>query len=204
MSSYCPDIITATTQAKETLARIETLTHTLMQSGDMSLLEEIETLKKELETEITHTKELLSHAISQTLKEQGNDTIPPISFTPHGFVIEGNIRFTTPSAKDIPVLKALSRIKGYLDAHSATSLDLPQLQEVGGNLWTPYAKSLDLPQLREVKGRLRAPSATSLDLPSIVTIGGNVYYTSKTSSRVRATLKDLKARGIIKGEIKRE
>jgi len=204
MSSYCPDIITATTQAKETLARIETLTHTLMQSGDISLLEEIETLKKELETEITHTKELLSHAISQTLKEQGNDTIPPISFTPHGFVIEGDIQFTTPSAKDIPVLKALSRINGSLDASYAISLDLPQLQEVKEYLYAPSATSLDFPQLQEVKGDLDVSSATSLDLPSIVTIGGNAYYTSKTSSEVITTLKDLKARGIIKGEIKRE
>ena len=77
-----------------------------------------------------------------------------------------------------PFLNDIISISGAINARSATSLNLPQLQTSGG-IAACSATSLNLPQL-QTSGSIDARSATSLNLPQLQT-SGSIDAESATS-----------------------
>ncbi len=221
MPLNCPNIKELKEKTKQSLALLEQLKEEFSQTGSDKTRQEIIPLQKEIDSNLEKMKESLSQSISETLKEQGNDTIPPISITPEGFIIDGGIILNTPDIKQLPILMALKEVRGYFYipyatsinlpnlkeirgefyASSATSINFPNLKEVHGFLNVRLATSIDFPNLKKINGDLSARYATSIDLQSITLIEGNVFISRKTSPKVVKYIQDFKERGIIKGKI---
>ena len=69
-----------------------------------------------------------------------------------------------------PNLDNLKIVNGDIDADSATSISLPQLQQ-SRYIYAPSATSISLPQLQQ-SGGINAESATSISLPQLQQSGG--------------------------------
>jgi hypothetical protein len=89
-------------------------------------------------------------------------------------IVKGNIDANSATSISLPQLQECE----YISATSATSLNIPQLKE-SGNIYTNSATSINLPQLQE-SGYITATSATSLSLPQLKQ-SGDIYAESATS-----------------------
>ncbi len=181
MPLNCPNIKELKEKTKQSLALLEQLKEEFSQTGSDKTRQEIIPLQKEIDSNLEKIKESLLQSISETLKEQGNDTVPPIPINPEGFVIGGGIILKTPDIKQLPILTALKEVCGELYAPSATSINLPNLKEIHKYLYALSATSINLPNLKKVNGGLNAYSATSIDLPNLKEVDGDLDAYSATS-----------------------
>jgi hypothetical protein len=93
---------------------------------------------------------------------------------------EGNVEITTQNQKKWEnKLKYVEKITGYL--HISSSVTLPKLTSVGGDISFYSSVTLEAPKLTSVGGYLYISSSVTLEAPKLTSVGGYLYiYSSVT------------------------
>ena len=81
-------------------------------------------------------------------------------------------------------------------------MQLPSLEEIGGNLNANGTRNIHFPMLRHVGGNIRVDGTGLLHLPEkLEHIGGDAYVCSSDPSTLLAELIEAKRKGILKGAL---
>jgi vacuolar-type H+-ATPase subunit H len=135
-----------------------------------SLLKEIEEFKEEFKTKAT---QLIEEFIQR--RENKDDKVK-IIFDERDcrFIIDGNLNFSSRThLNDFPNL--IKEITGHLYAPNAQTINLPNLEKIGGSFDAIKAQTINLPNLKEVGGYFSAHNVQTINLPNLKEVGGYFY-----------------------------
>ena len=179
---YCQIIQETIETLHRCLDESKTAKEQALQTGDFTQWEKaIEDFNNARNEAFRKYSEVVNRLMDEFLqRRENNDEDVSFSIDKEDWlvIVEGNLKYREQENPNIPPL--IKIIRGYLDAYSAESIDLPLLERVGWYLFASSAKSINLPQLREV-GYLNASSAQSIDLPQLRGVGGSLHASSAKS-----------------------